>query len=84
MRRSMILRRLCRRLKTAGRRAIGCGIFSRRSRGLGYSSTVQYYAVKDRKEAEAYMKHPVLGSRLLKISGELLKLNSCNAADRMI
>ena len=49
--------------------------------GLGHSPTARYYAVKDQKEADAYMKHPVLGSRLLEISGELLKLNSCNATE---
>lgn len=49
--------------------------------GLGHSPTAQYYAVKDRKEAEAYMEHPVLGSRLLEISGELLKLKSGNARE---
>lgn len=49
--------------------------------GLGHSSTAQYYAIKDREEAEAYMKHPVLGSRLLEISGELLKLKSNDARE---
>lgn len=49
--------------------------------GLGHSPTAQYYAVKDRKEAEDYMNHPVLGSRLLEISGELLKLKSSNARE---
>ena len=49
--------------------------------GLGHSPTAQYYAVKDRREAEAYMKHPVLGSRLLEISGELLKLKSSSATE---
>lgn len=47
--------------------------------GLGHSPTAQYYAIKDRKEAEDYMGHPLLGSRLLEISGELLKLKSSDA-----
>lgn len=49
--------------------------------GLGHSPTAQYYAVKDRKEAEDYMGHPLLGSRLLEISGELLKLKSGDARE---
>ncbi len=49
--------------------------------GLGHSMTAQYYAIKDRKEAEAYMNHPILGGRLLEISGELLKLKSNDAGE---
>ncbi|HWO72273.1 MAG TPA: DUF1810 domain-containing protein [Dehalococcoidia bacterium] len=32
--------------------------------GLGHSSTSRYYAISGRKEAEAYLAHPVLGARL--------------------
>lgn len=45
-------------------------------KGLGHSSTAQYYGIEDRKEAEEYLAHPILGSRLLEISKELLKLES--------
>ncbi|MBK5245551.1 MAG: DUF1810 family protein [Eubacteriaceae bacterium] len=44
-----------------------------------FSSLAKYYAIKNRTEAEVYMAHPVLGSRLLKISGELLKLKTSDA-----
>ncbi|UOR06500.1 DUF1810 domain-containing protein [Hymenobacter aerilatus] len=47
--------------------------------GLGFSETSRYYAIQDAAEAEAYLNHPVLGSRLVEISQELLKLNSNNA-----
>jgi uncharacterized protein (DUF1810 family) len=33
--------------------------------GLGHSATSKYYAVKSIEEAREYLKHPVLGSRLL-------------------
>ena len=46
---------------------------------LGYSPTAKYYGIVDRKEAEDYLTHPVLGARLREISGELLKLESCDA-----
>lgn len=49
--------------------------------GLGHSPAARYYAVRDREEAEAYMSHPILGSRLLEISGELLRLKSSNATE---
>ncbi|WP_373482805.1 DUF1810 domain-containing protein [Acetobacterium sp.] len=48
-------------------------------KGLGRSETARYYGIKNWEEAKAYMAHPLLGSRLLEISGELLKLESCNA-----
>ena len=50
-------------------------------KGLGYSSTAQYYAIQSREEAEAYLKHPALGKRLVEISEELLKLKSSNARE---
>jgi uncharacterized protein (DUF1810 family) len=48
-------------------------------RGLGFSDTSRYYAIKDRKEAEAYLNHPVLGARLIEISTELLNLEGSDA-----
>ncbi len=50
-------------------------------KGLGHSSTAQFYAIQGRAEAEAYMSHPVLSKRLLEISEELLKLDSNNAGE---
>jgi uncharacterized protein (DUF1810 family) len=32
--------------------------------GLGRSETARFYAISGRSEAEAYLKHPVLGARL--------------------
>lgn len=49
--------------------------------GLGYSPTAKYYAIQSRAEALMYMAHPVLGSRLLEISGELLKLETGDAEE---
>jgi uncharacterized protein (DUF1810 family) len=36
--------------------------------GLGASHMSQLYAIRDRAEAEAYLRHPVLYSRLLEIT----------------
>ncbi len=33
--------------------------------GLGYSSTAKHFAISSSEEAEAYLKHPVLGPRLI-------------------
>jgi len=48
-------------------------------KGLGRSETARYYGIANRQEAKAYMADPLLGSRLLEISGELLKLESHDA-----
>lgn len=47
--------------------------------GLGHSETARFYAIKDRKEAELYLKHPVLGKRLIAISKLLLRFNGTSA-----
>ena len=46
--------------------------------GLGFSSTAQYYGIRDLEEAKAYMAHPVLGPRLTEISEALLGLDTCD------
>jgi len=48
-------------------------------KGLGFSSTSQHYGIKDLKEAQAYLQHPILGPRLVTISKALLALPIINA-----
>lgn len=43
-------------------------------KGLGYSSTAQYYAIQDKAEAISYLQHSVLGTRLVEICEVLLAL----------
>lgn len=47
--------------------------------GLGFSETSRYYGIKDLSEAEAYARHPVLGSRLIEMCNALLGLSENNA-----
>jgi len=49
--------------------------------GLGFSETSRFYAIKNKKEAEDFLQHPILGNRLISICNELLKLKSSNAND---
>jgi uncharacterized protein (DUF1810 family) len=51
--------------------------------GLGYSEMAKRYAIKDLSEAAAYLKHPILGSRLIEISNALLAIGSSNATEVM-
>jgi uncharacterized protein (DUF1810 family) len=42
-------------------------------KGLGTSYNSTFYGISSREEAEAYLKHPVLGPRLIEITLELSK-----------
>jgi uncharacterized protein (DUF1810 family) len=44
-------------------------------KGLSFSSTSQFYGINGLKEADAYLRHPVLGQRLINICLALLDLN---------
>jgi len=48
-------------------------------KGLGFSSTSQHYGINGLKEAEAYLRHPVLGQRLITICLALLDLDGNDA-----
>jgi uncharacterized protein (DUF1810 family) len=50
-------------------------------RGLGRSTTAQYYGVSGVAEARAYLAHPVLGPRLLECSRALAELPSSDPAE---
>lgn len=49
--------------------------------GLGFSSMAQYYAIHSTAEAQAYLNHPLLGSRLLEISQALSSLQGKSARE---
>jgi len=49
--------------------------------GLGFSPTSQHYAIKSIAEAEAYLRHPVLGPRLLECARATLALHGPSASD---
>jgi uncharacterized protein (DUF1810 family) len=42
--------------------------------GLGHSQMASMYAISSSSEAEAYLRHPVLGPRLVECAGTLLEL----------
>jgi uncharacterized protein (DUF1810 family) len=45
-------------------------------RGLGFSEISGYYAIKNIREADEFLKHPVLGNRLTNICQALLDVES--------
>lgn len=52
-------------------------------KGLGYSNMSRYYGIDGIGEARAYLADLVLRANLLEISGELLKLESCDPVEVM-
>ncbi len=44
--------------------------------GLGISGTTAYFSIKDLNEAKEYYSHPILGTRLIEVTGELLKIQT--------
>jgi uncharacterized protein (DUF1810 family) len=50
-------------------------------RGLGSSSLSIKFAISSREEAQAYLKHPVLGERLRECTGLVLKTRSRSIKD---
>ena len=50
--------------------------------GLGFSETSKFYAIKNIDEAAEYLKHPVLGERLIRICHALIK-NPGNDANKI-
>jgi uncharacterized protein (DUF1810 family) len=49
--------------------------------GLGHSSTSMHYAIKSLAEARAYLKHPLLGSRLSECAEAVLAVEGRTASD---
>ena len=47
-------------------------------KGLGRSSTAEYYSINDLEEAKEYMENDYLRDNLINISSELLKLETDN------
>lgn len=49
--------------------------------GLGHSCYANLYGIRDKKEAEEYLKHKILGKRLREITIALLEHDACSAED---
>ena len=49
--------------------------------GLGSSATAQRYAIRSADEARAYLRHPVLGPRLIRCTEAALRLEGLSAAE---
>jgi uncharacterized protein (DUF1810 family) len=49
--------------------------------GLAFSAMSERYAIKSTEEAEAYLKHPVLGPRLLECTRAVLDVHGLSASE---
>lgn len=50
-------------------------------RGLGFTDYNIYYGIRDLKEAEQYLNHPILGKRLIEISEAFLLIGNKEIED---
>lgn len=50
-------------------------------KGLGFSQTARFYAIKSTAEAQEYLRHPVLGPRLVECMQAVVSLADRSAAD---
>lgn len=48
-------------------------------KGLGLSNTANYFAIENLDQAKRYLEHPVLGKRLVEISGAMLAVEGKSA-----
>ena len=53
-------------------------------KGLGRSSTAQFYALADRAEARAYLEHPILGERLRTCTRTILRHAKAQSAHEIL
>ncbi|ARO89118.1 DUF1810 domain-containing protein [Nitrosospira lacus] len=63
-----IFRKVCRELKDGRKQSHWMWFIFPQISGLGQSEMAHKFAISSREEAEAYLKHPILGSRLLECS----------------
>ncbi len=49
--------------------------------GLGRSITARKFAIQSLQEAAAYIKHPILGTRLIECTNLVLQVNASSAKD---
>jgi len=60
-----VYERVCKELRSGEKQGHWMWFIYPQLRGLGHSQTAAVYGISSREEAEAYLKHPVLGPRLM-------------------
>lgn len=63
-----VLENVCRELRDGRKRSHWMWFVFPQIRGLGHSDMARKFAISSREEAEAYLKHPILGPRLRECS----------------
>jgi len=71
---STVYEQVCAELKAGRKRSHWIWFIFPQIHGLGSSPTAMEYAISSLKEAEEYLKHPVLGPRLIECTRLLLQI----------
>jgi uncharacterized protein (DUF1810 family) len=59
-----VFEQVCAELRSGGKESHWMWFMFPQIKGLGYSSTSMRFAISSKEEAEAYLRHPILGPRL--------------------
>jgi uncharacterized protein (DUF1810 family) len=70
-----VYEQVCAELKAGRKRSHWIWFIFPQIHGLGSSPTAMEYAISSRGEAEAYLKHPILGPRLIECTQLLLQVD---------
>lgn len=76
-----VFENVCRELHDGRKRSHWMWFIFPQIKGLGRSDMALKFAISSREEAEAYLEHPVLGSRLRECSGIVAALNGRSIED---
>ncbi len=76
--------RVCGELREGEKRSHWIWFIFPQVSGLGHSPMAQRYAIADRAEAEAYLRHPVLGPRLAECTDLMLGWAGKRGADAVL
>ncbi len=76
-----VFEQVCAELRSGGKEGHWMWFIFPQMEGLGYSPTSLKYGISSREEAEAYLKHPILGPRLKECTQLVLLIDGLSIRD---
>ena len=76
-----VFEQVCSELRNGGKEGHWMWFMFPQMKGLGYSPTSMKFAISSREEAEAYLKHPILGPRLRECTHLVLLIEGLSIRD---
>lgn len=76
-----VFEQVCAELRRGGKEGHWMWFMFPQMKGLGYSPKSMKFAISSREEAEAYLKHPILGPRLRECTQLVLRIDGLSICD---